>query len=397
MTNPITPYKRTVSLPLVAPLKDYYAVIDGWSQTKPFDLILPYNGFHLRRLSGNYSAQWNYNSYYNAWWLQSLGGDSYESSHQAWMNTARTFAVGRFNSKRGATASLGVALAEANQTVQMVTKRVTQLAKAANALRKFRFYDAAEALGLLRNKRPRRKLLKGGKLRWTKHPIHGKYYPRPVKTSNARKGAHAFSNTWLEWAFGWAPAAQDISSCLEVLDAPLAYESPVKVVGAYSSVITREGGSAQPGRCVTTTQYKCRIQAVLSVSNPNRDLARRLGLVNLGTIVWELVPFSFLLGWVSNVDAWLRQFNEFYGVEVKNPMYTDFVTSVSKYEYDKDKPVPIVGSHTAHSCRRVVGSLPNIRLGLRPAYQLSVRRAITASSLLVQVFTSGRSRPVGVG
>jgi hypothetical protein len=281
--------------------------------------------------------------------------------------------------------------------MKMITHRVTQLAKAANSLRKFRFYDAAKALDLVKDKRPKKALLKGKKLRWTKHPLSGKYYPRPVKTSKGRRGAHAFSNNWLEYSFGWAPLVSDVITGLEVLDEPLKYDHPLREVGGYDTPLTRAYTSAGiKYSCTAYMKYRCLISAVVTVENPNQDLMRRMGLVNLASVAWDAIPFSFVVGWFVNVDSYLRQFTEYYGVKVESAYYTEYVSGTSSYLRAIGTPSQTSGSMGAFSVRRTVGSLPSVKLGLKPAYHMHWGRAITQSSLLVKLFTSGRALPVGV-
>jgi virulence-associated protein VapD len=328
----------------------------------------------------------------------------YESTHTLYQSLAQQLAVKRFNTKKGAQAAAAVAMAEVSSTATMMTKRITQVAKAASALRKFRFRDAAEALDLVKDKRPRKPRLKGTKLRWTKSPIDGKYFPSRHVTSKERRGAHAFSSTWLEWSFGWAPLVQDISTAAEVLSEPLAYETLVKGSGKYT--LAYERLNVVPGSVYDTTysnkvetRHACRLQAILTVKNPNRDLARRMGLADLTGAALELVPFSFVANWFINLNEFASQFTSFYGVDVKNPFYTDYVIS-SNVQVTKTTGKVVGYSNTttpgacfvAYSVRRTVGSLPTISLGLRPAYHLSFQRAITQSALLVTLFTGKRAR-----
>lgn len=372
-----------------------------YRQKKPYDLQLPYYYRFTIRRRGDRSAASNYDSNWSCWFLESKTSDPYESFHSSYVSAARARARIKFNSKRNETASVGVALAEAKEAVAMITKRVTQLAKAANSLRKFRFYDAAEALGLLRNKKPRRMSFRGRKRKftWTKHPIKGKYYPRPQLTSKQRRGAHAFSDLWLEYAFGWAPTVQDTISAMKVLDEPLVYQSPIRGSGRYESRINPT--QLVPGSVYDThysnvvyTVYMCTVGGVVTVKNPNKDLARRLGLVNLPAIALELVPFSFVANWFINLDQYTSQFTDLYGVEVSGLYYTDFVKSnneqMTRQVYKPPLsnvvylPGPILETV---SVARSVGSLPMIELGLRPAYHLSISRAVTQSALLIKLFT----------
>lgn len=389
MTYPVVtvpPYSVVVPPTGLASRFSRYEVVRR--QAKPYNLDLVYSAYHLIRLSGDRSASSNFDSQYTPWFIQNQTADLYQATNEAYMAVARSRAAIKFNNQKGAQASLGVALAEAKESMKMITTRLSQLVRFGNALRKFRFYDAAKALGLVKNKRPKRLLLKGKKLRWTKHPIEGKYYPRPIDDPSRKRRirARVVSGLWLEYAFGWAPLAQDIYTAMEVLDEPLQYQTPIRAVGGYDTTYVRTGSVLKPGSATTKMVYRCLASGVVTVKNPNKDLLRRMGLVNPALIAFELVPFSFVLGWFTNIDSYLRSWTEYYGVEVSQAFYTEYAVGRTDYEWYPGTPGVQRGSHSAHSVRRSVGSLPNVKFGLKPAYALLFRRAITQSSLLVQLF-----------
>lgn len=366
--------------------------------------IAPYSAFTIKRLFGTRSAASNFDSQWSSWWLQAASGDPYESWHNSYVTFARNLAVTRFNARKSEQAAAAVALAEVRSTVTMLTKRITQVAKAASALRKFRFRDAAEALGLVRNVKPRRTRIRKTRLRWTKDPIDGKFYPSRKITSKERRAAHAFASLWQEWSFGWAPTVQDISSAAKVLSEPLLYETLIKASGSYTPSYKRETVVEDSVQKTTyenfvTARHSCRVQAILTAMNPNKDLARRLGLADLAGAALEVVPFSFVANWFVNLNEFASQFTQTYGLSVKAAFYTDYVKCSNKSFARVTWKVPGAPPDTyqqgpsfeAVSVRRIVGSLPSISLGIRPAYHLSFRRAITQSALLVTLFTSKRA------
>jgi hypothetical protein len=391
------PFKKTIVQPEIGVSTRWTEMI-SYRQKKPYDLQLPYSSFTNRTISGFRDATSNYDSFRNSWWLQAASGDPYESTWSQAVADARNAAVKRFNAKRGEMAQIGVALAEVRQTMDMVTKRVIQLASAANSLRKGRFYDVAKTLGLVRNSKPPTKLRTRKRLlRWTKFPQTGKWYPAPKKiTSSSRRGSHSFSNLWLEYSFGWAPTVSDLQTAMKVLSAPLSYQDAFKARGTSSVSINRyDDHPSHPGytvRCISKGKVSCEVGAVLSVQNPNQDLAHRLGLDNPWAVAYELVPFSFVLNWIINLEEFIGQFNTFFGSTLFRAYYTDWCESNSQYELRSTSTgmVTSSGSHTSSSMIRTVGSLPAVQLGLRPVYHKSWRRAITQSALLVKLFTSAR-------
>lgn len=132
-------------------------------------------------------------------------------------------------------------------------------------------------------------------------------------------------DTWLEYAFGWAPLINDISAANDLLQSPGFQPNPyVKVTAEdsrkdlgpivfvdeqsrYSSslIVTRRSYQDE-----TQTSVKLRGQVMAQVQNP---LKRRLARVGLGPndflpTLWELVPWSFVVDYFTNigdiVNAW---------------------------------------------------------------------------------------------
>jgi hypothetical protein len=120
-----------------------------------------------------------------------------------------------------------------------------------------------------------------------------------------------------------------------------------------------------------------------------------MGLANPFAILWELVPFSFVVDYFYNVGDWLEQFNQDYGVTVYNASYThklsDLTVGNNKYRPNASAPWQdaFVDSE-AVSVERTVGSLPSVILGRKPKYHLGIGRALNNVSLLVKLFTKER-------
>lgn len=391
----------------------YYKRQEMIKQQKPYDLLLNYSSFTLTRV-GPRNAGSNYDSQYSAWWLQAVSGDLYEGFWDGLRVQARNAALKRYNSSKGQAAAMGVALAESRKTLDMVTERVVQLVKAGNALRKGRFLEVAETLGLTRKVKPPKKLrTRKGRLKWTKHPIKGVWYPYPkAKVSSLRRKPHQFADLWLEYSFGWGPTVSDISTSLKVLEAPIHYQSRLSGQGRATGGFKRSSqvrtmmydapdpvyGWDYPVRgytnydCDQSGEISCVMRGVITVTNPNRDLATRLGLTNLPAIALELVPFSFVLNWFVNLEEYFGQFSEDYGVTVAKLCYSDFAKCNSAYNVTRSDTRETVngqkGTHEAISTQRTVGSLPGVVFGLRPEYHNGLSRALNQSSLLVKLFTS---------
>lgn len=343
-----------------------------YRQKRPYNLPLKYS--IQTRISNvtqmgfnSYDAAGSFNSNIAPFTLQdSVSGDPYLSSFLLIRDRARNVALKKFNDKRGEKAALGVALGEAHQSIGMVAQRGLQIASAIRACLRFRFGEVAEILGVTRHPKWH-KLSRSGKL---------------------KSEANAAASNWLEFSFGWKPLCSDMYTALDVLKAPINYQSPVRVSGKFNDTVTI--GAVGPGQQYAkhTCKARCTIGAVLTVENPNMDLANRLGLTNPFMVVYELIPWSFVLNWLVNVEEYLGQFNQYLGVTVTSPFFSDsFVDDVvvAHQHWSGNPNFAISGTSYGASMMRSIGSLPSVRLGIRPVGRLSVGRALNAISLLVQI------------
>lgn len=265
----------------------------------------------------------------------------------------------RFNGMRGDKAALGVSLAEGRQSLEMITKRSLQ---AFNVVRKFRRLDFAGAFKELGLSESKGRAMKRG---W-------------------RGTARDFASLQLEVSFGWMPFCSDLYTAAKVLSTPLAYEAATKAGNTLKRSYVNSP-PPKPSKNLHEVEVRTQVGAVLTVSNPNLDLANRMGLTNPLAVVFELIPFSFVPNWFVNFEEFLGQFTEYYGVSVDRPFYSEKVQdNMSSFVLDSGSFFS-QGSGLSKSFQRFVGSLPAIRLGLRPAVSMPIRRALNAISLLVQL------------
>lgn len=220
-----------------------------------------------------------------------------------------------------------------------------------------------------------------------------------VKTSKwqqFKKGSRSWSDLHLEVMFGLIPTYSDISGAVNVLAGGVPPVS-IRERGSYGRTILT--GSHPNGgltgkwslgtqvihdvRCSTT------VGATISVDNPNLWLANQLGLVNLGSVLWEATPWSFVVDYFFNVGDWLNQWTETWGLNVQQPFYTYYArdkmrllilqTDGSGRQYTSS-----VGVSEAVYVQRFVGALPAVKLGIKKPWTLSARRASTSIALLLQ-------------
>lgn len=260
-----------------------------YRQAKPFNLILPYS----RRVG-----------------IGSASGSPYLPIHASisldladtFMSEQRTHVLNRaydeFKNQMGSTASLGVTIAQFDQASSMIAGRAGQMRQFISALRRADIPGAARAL---------------------KAPLPPQTRKRMEKYSRSK----SLSSQILEWNFGWVPTVSDIYKSCEILTSEPVFK---KVRARASKDVTSENLSTLPSASNQRIRLLVRgeIGANLRVENPNLRLLNQLGLANPLTFAYELIPWSFLLGWVSNVEQVLSSYTDFLGVGV-----TDAYTTVS--------------------------------------------------------------------
>lgn len=273
-------------------------------------------------------------------------------------------AIARFKEGLGENASLGAALATVPESFAMIAQRAGAMLKAYRHLKKGQFKKFTKAL----NTRP---LVKHKKTKWT-----------------APKNASAL---WLEYWFGWAPMIGDIFSATHVVNSPFA---PVRILGTASEPAMRIQTQYKWGGKYTESffgKHVAKVQADVTVVNPNLYLLQKLGLLNPASIAWELVPFSFMVDWFGNIGDVIDEWTAYAGLSFSNA----FTTRAAKGNVlceSSYKSLGLVESYeTTYKFirqRRTLG-VASTRLYFEIPGSVSKTRAATAVSLLTLLFTKG--------
>jgi len=262
---------------------------------------------------------------------------------------------------RGNVAELLVNLAERKEALKMVHDRLVKIINAARAFRQFQFGAAARYLGVVAPTPAQQK-------RW----------------GNPRQ----WGADWLEWHFGWSPTIGDIYSAVEILDGAI----PTPIVTESSSwKLDRDwvsvSGSETKSEWFRGQAY-CKMSSGIEVSDLTLLKANQLGLINPATVVWELIPFSFLADWFGTIGLWLRQFTDFLGLTLHWPQHVYFIYGEGRRTYKT--PPAAYGTwsfgYTVTCVKRRTGAFPGPTLALRPYKGLSVTRGLTAISLILGIF-----------
>lgn len=261
-------------------------------------------------------------------------------------------------------AQLGPSAAEWRQSEKMIRQRSWQLIQAARYLKRGYPFEFFKELGMLHRR------------------------PRGLPRRSDPKDA---ANLWLEYHFGWEPLVKDIYSAVDVLQSPLPTTHKVMArktsewmelkwdqKDSYSSTVRRLRG-----------KFREQMIARIEVTNPNLFTATSLGLTNPASILWEIVPFSFVVDWFIPVGSFLSSFTDFLGVAVTEQSQTKSWRYTSHYQLTTIWPPwapPVVDppKDAVAWCVDRTTTITGPALALRPIKVPSVSRAATAISLLIQ-------------
>lgn len=189
---------------------------------------------------------------------------------------------------KGQNINVGVAAAELNKTRSMVADLTKQIWLVYKDVRKFRIRNAGRAF----------------------ERIGRRYFD-----SRGKIVTDPLAKRWLEYQYGIKPLVSDIHGACEEL-------SNKFQAGQYLFADTGWIRSAEKSYVQTSTfsgtfyfEKSLRARARWKVAANRAQDFTRLGLTNPAEVVWELIPFSFVVDWVLPIGNWLAQFDALHGTE----------------------------------------------------------------------------------
>jgi len=147
---------------------------------------------------------------------------------------------------------------------------------------------------------------------------------------SSKKG---ISNDFLAYSYGVRPLLGDIAGLGTTLAEYVTRHSPVKVNGhakaTFSSEVEHNSyrGSVlfSAGKVITTSEVRVKYGVAFRVSDSLLRAAAKLGFTNPANVIWELVPFSFVVDWLLPIGDFLKGLTSTDGLEVKEVYKTVFV------------------------------------------------------------------------
>lgn len=277
---------------------------------------------------------------------------------------------------------------ERKQALSIFTTKALQIANFAKWLRRGNIYQAEKALDVRADANRLRALREAG---FQRDPRTGRKVPK-LPPANQRRWTRSKSlaNEWLQYHFGLEPLVNDLKATFDAFtDLP-----PLGRVYGSGSAKT----SIKARQVLSATVYKdteievmYRYRTGCNVQIPDRGayLANRMGLVNPLAWVYELTPWSFVWDWFHSLGDYINSWNDLYGVRVSNPW-----SSYTQLQSTRFSRVQTVAPYSGYDIMRTdryfsrSTDLLSVKLAFKPFKRVSVVRAVTAISLLVQQLPS---------
>jgi len=338
------------SSPFVPSTTWHRGAYNGWPRSGPNDVVVDLNG------------HWPY-----------------------YATDAEAKALSRLQSKiSNASVNLANALAERTQTAGMLSNRLSHLAYAAMLVKRGQFKQAADALK-------------------THNPL----------SRNAKNTSQNLANYWLEYQYGWRPLLSDIYGSVEALKSaheglhPLEFSASATVRLYKPSIRLGTGSSPSAGRVWDWVAFAVaseeRVRYVVQVVEPPQVLSAiaSLGFTNPASVAWEILPYSFVIDWILPIGPWLEQMEYARGLTfhrgTKSKLQKMLGQSRGIFRITNPQPgisgsaSKIAGTFNFYTKSRTpLGGFPYMDFpSLQP--KLGVERALSAISLLTQIFTTGKT------
>lgn len=250
-------------------------------------------------------------------------------------------------------AALGITAATANQSFGMIATRTSQIVKAYKAARKGNVRALARTLGV----KPKKKI--------------------------SRYAVNDPAALWLEFTFGWSPLVSDIYQATTVLS------DPFEVARSYGTATARglSGKSGAGYRAKFSHKSRAVCTAGVRIDNPNLALMTQLGLTNPAAIVWDIIPFSFVIDWFVKVNQFINTWNDMAGFSYVDPVTTIETNVIGLLEMDQWSRYPAYTNAGKYRHRRRY--LDIINQPVFPTITLPTPNlwlAATSTALAVQLF-----------
>lgn len=225
-------------------------------------------------------------------------------------------------------------------------------------------------------------------------PFHT--FAREMKRTGFRSYA---GNKWLEYIYGWAPTVSSAFDTAELLSKELQQGSTVlgKVDASFNRKLTRKNQYGfEDVHCMAHAkghyQFTIRDAKLLRLT--------QLGFTNPLSVIWESLPWSFVLDWFVDVGGYINRMDFALGLSDIYWQYSCRRKSIALVTYDRTLAYgdlnmqPCLSVSTTYSHKRSAPSsvVANTFRGLKPFTNETVRLTSAVALLNQQVSKIHRIR-----
>lgn len=203
------------------------------------------------------------------------------------------------------------------------------------------------------------------------------------------KMTRRIANRHLEVIFGWQPLLSDIyASCMTVIQSADKLDF---VRGSSIAPFERVTRTVLPGWRSDMDSYRGTVRvthaAAVRIKNPNAWLLERAGLTNPAAILWDKLPYSFIVNMFVNTGALVNSITDFAGLGFESSSATSTYDIVRKNTFDEVYPqiggYEVIGRGRL-KLRQLTGAPPPPRSLTFRIPDVNWELAAMAASLMVQ-------------
>ena len=213
---------------------------------------------------------------YTLSWMSQFSTPSFGTS---WTNSDSLQLASRLSQKINSGLNLGVALAELPQALGMIGSNALRLQRSLVAAKRGDFASAFRAL------------------------------TGSVRTHSYRRRAHTLdvaAHNWLELQYGWLPLMGDCYSATMFLDSYLNRPLKTKAVARYRRDEPLGNLNDAYGGSWDYSEKQNFVRGQVLAFYGELDWARVIGLKDPLSIIWEKIPYSFVVDWFLPIGNYLQ-------------------------------------------------------------------------------------------
>jgi len=203
------------------------------------------------------------------------------------------------NANVGVQANMAQNIAQYRQTTNMIALAATRISGSMFALRKGQFSRAANIL------------------------VEG----RPAD-NRIRKGipsrSKSLANNWLELQYGWKPILSDVQQSMQGLANYMVGSTSSQAVKGVANLVREnslpisgpvDGAKPPVGVVKYSSQWTCRYGVEYRTTNHQLSYLSQLGFTNPVNLLWEIIPYSFVVDWFIPIGPYLESMSAPHGLE----------------------------------------------------------------------------------